>query len=67
MTWDELRQLVAAPTASVKETAAAIDFSEKTVRKRIRDGEIPSISLGRRKIRVPTSWIAQKLGVSEAA
>ena len=62
MDQDELKRLLLKTTADVKQTAAAIGFSEKTVRKGIRNETIPCVKFGPRKYRVPTTWIAQKVG-----
>ncbi|KMO39315.1 hypothetical protein VQ02_10265 [Methylobacterium variabile] len=62
MDHDELRRLLLKTTADVKQTAAAVGFSEKTIRKGIRDETIPCVKFGPRKYRVPTSWIATKVG-----
>ncbi|SEP09929.1 hypothetical protein SAMN02799625_04673 [Methylobacterium sp. UNC300MFChir4.1] len=66
MDQEELKRLLLKTTADVKQTAAAIGFSEKTVRKGIRDETIPCVKFGPRKYRVPTTWIAEKLGAVAA-
>ncbi len=58
----ELERLLQKTTADVKQTAAAVGFSEKTIRKGIRDETIPCVKFGPRKYRVPTAWIAAKVG-----
>ncbi len=67
MSNEELKRLLKKTTASVDETASAVDFSEKQIRQAISAGLIPVIKLGPRKHRIPTTWIAMKLGVDMSA
>jgi excisionase family DNA binding protein len=63
----ELDRILAGTTASVPQVADALDYSAKRTYEAIRNGTIPSIRLGKRKVRVPTSWLASQLNPAAVA
>jgi excisionase family DNA binding protein len=67
MDHQELKRLLSSTTVSVPQVAAAIGFSEKRTYEAVKAGTIPSIRIGPRKIRIPTSWLAEKVGAVRAA
>jgi hypothetical protein len=53
-----------ATTQSVAFTAAALGAGLDGVNEMVNVGKIPSISFGKRKRRVPSTWLRQQLGLA---
>ncbi len=63
---EEIDRLLERPTVTAKQTAQILGGSRNPTYDAIRNGEIPSIRIGRR-IMVPTAWLRRMLQVGEAA
>lgn len=58
-----LEDLAARNFATVLETASVLGYDPRTVRRAIRDGEIPATRAGA-TYRVPVAWLRQQAGAS---
>jgi excisionase family DNA binding protein len=58
-TLDELRETLA---LDVRTAAGALRIGEKTLRAKVRNGDVPVIRAGR-NYRIPTSYVLRQLGV----
>jgi excisionase family DNA binding protein len=61
-----IRALMENPTVTVEETAALLGLSRNGAYNAVREGEIPSIRIGR-SIRVPCNALRKMLGFEEPA
>jgi hypothetical protein len=60
---DWLKDVLSRPTASIQEASRACGYGKNAGYDAVENGTMPTIDLGTRKKRVPTSWLRQKLGL----